>query len=125
MKYSSGMLWPMGQSITKGDKMAVFFRGTMYVRPDGEAVCAWAARHWPHIFGCACPLPPQRRRPFIHIVHARFPGEWAIDYQFPWADKKSTEAMGIPGRVHRGFFNLASQFFEEFEKEVRILPFVL
>lgn len=37
----------------------------------------------------------------------------------PWADKKATEAMGMPGRIHRGFFNFASQFFREFEDQVR------
>lgn len=31
-------------------------------------------------------------------THHRFPGGWVTDYQFPFADKKLTEAMGIPGR---------------------------
>lgn len=42
------------------------------------------------------------------------------DYEFPWANKTATEAMGVPGRVHKGFFNFSSQIFEEVEKEVRV-----
>lgn len=181
IRYPSGVMMPIGQSIIKGDLMVVIFRGTMCVRRRDMgwvggllAACCWAGSrgagsgrvelglhtHMTDVpsslvsfrdrkttqvprrvvsFGCAWRVGSVRvasssssssssRRSTLtscSYAHPVLPCRYnkishcrVTDYQFPWADKKATEAMGIPGRVHRGFFNFASQFFKEFENEV-------
>lgn len=47
-----------------------------------------------------------------------FPENWVTDFSYDWAPVNQTRKAGLPGRVHRGFFEAAAGMFRRFEGKV-------